>query len=154
MTLPLKDPTLLQHQAYIDGQWVDADDGATVAVTNPVNGELIVEIARVGAAETRRAIEAAKAAMQGWKRQPAKARANILRKWFDLMMENQEDLAIIMTAEQGKVLAESRGEVAYGAAFVEWFGEHARDSGSHRVRSFPRRSARGCCVRHRDSRTR
>ncbi len=126
MTLQLKDPSLLQHQAYINGQWVDADDGSTVAVTNPVNGELIVEIARVGAAETRRAIEAAEAAMQGWKRQPAKARANILRKWFDLMMENQEDLAIIMTAEQGKVLAESRGEVAYGAAFVEWFGEQAK----------------------------
>jgi succinate-semialdehyde dehydrogenase/glutarate-semialdehyde dehydrogenase len=126
MTLQLNDPTLLQHQAYINGQWVDADDGSTVAVTNPVNGELIVEIARVGADETRRAIEAAEAAMQGWKKQPAKTRANILRKWFDLMMENQEDLAIIMTAEQGKVLAESRGEVAYGAAFVEWFGEQAK----------------------------
>jgi succinate-semialdehyde dehydrogenase/glutarate-semialdehyde dehydrogenase len=126
MTLQLNDPTLLQHQAYINGQWVDADDGSTVAVTNPVNGELIVEIARVGADETRRAIEAAEAAMQGWKKRPAKTRANILRKWFDLMMENQEDLAIIMTAEQGKVLAESRGEVAYGAAFVEWFGEQAK----------------------------
>jgi succinate-semialdehyde dehydrogenase/glutarate-semialdehyde dehydrogenase len=126
MTLQLNDPSLLQHQSYIDGQWVDADDGATVAVTNPVNGELIVEIAKVGGAETRRAIEAADVAMQSWKRQPAKARANILRKWFDLMMENQEDLAIIMTAEQGKVLAESRGEVAYGAAFVEWFGEQAK----------------------------
>ncbi|MEP5764326.1 MAG: NAD-dependent succinate-semialdehyde dehydrogenase [Halieaceae bacterium] len=126
MTLQLSDPSLLQHQAYINGQWVDADDGATVAVTNPANGELIVDIAKVGTAETRRAIEAAEAAMQGWKALPAKARANILRQWFDLMMDNQEDLAIIMTAEQGKVLAESRGEVAYGAAFVEWFGEQAK----------------------------
>jgi succinate-semialdehyde dehydrogenase/glutarate-semialdehyde dehydrogenase len=126
MTLQLSDPSLLQRQAYINGEWVDADDGATVAVTNPVNGELIVEIAKVGGAETRRAIEAADVAMQSWKAQPAKTRAGILRKWFDLMMENQEDLAIIMTAEQGKVLAESRGEIAYGAAFVEWFGEQAK----------------------------
>jgi succinate-semialdehyde dehydrogenase/glutarate-semialdehyde dehydrogenase len=126
MTLQHSDPSLLQHQAYINGEWVDADDGATVAVTNPFNGQLIVEIAKVGGAETRRAIEAADAAMQGWKALPAKARAMILRKWFDLMMVNQEDLAIIMTAEQGKVLAESRGEIAYGAAFVEWFGEQAK----------------------------
>jgi len=126
MTLQLSDPSLLRHQSYINGQWVDADNGDTVAVTNPANGELIVDIAKVGADETRRAIEAAELAMQGWKALPAKSRANILRKWFDLMMENQEDLAIIMTAEQGKVLAESRGEVAYGAAFVEWFGEQAK----------------------------
>ena len=126
MTLNLKDPSLLQRQAYINGQWVDADDGATVAVTNPVNGELIVEIAKVGAAETRRAVEAADTAMQDWKALPAKSRSQILRRWFDLMMDNQEDLAIIMTAEQGKVLAESRGEVAYGAAFMEWFGEEAK----------------------------
>ncbi len=126
MTLQLSDPSLLQHQSYINGEWVDADDGATVAVTNPVNGELIIDIAKVGAAETRRAIEAAEIAMQGWKTLPAKSRAQIMRKWFDLMMENQEDLAIIMTAEQGKVLAESRGEIAYGAAFVEWFGEQAK----------------------------
>lgn len=126
MTLQLSDPSLLQHQAYINGEWVDADDGATVAVTNPVNGELIVDIAKVGGAETKHAIEAADVAMQSWKALPAKSRAGILRKWFDLMMENQEDLAIIMTAEQGKVLAESRGEIAYGAAFVEWFGEQAK----------------------------
>jgi succinate-semialdehyde dehydrogenase/glutarate-semialdehyde dehydrogenase len=126
MTLQLSDPSLLQTQAYINGQWVNADDGDTVAVTNPANGELIVHIAKVGAAETRRAIEAADKAMVGWKALPAKSRANILRKWYDLMMANQEDLAIIMTAEQGKVLAESRGEVAYGAAFMEWFGEEAK----------------------------
>ncbi len=125
-SLPLNDPSLLQNKAYINGQWVDADDGATVAVTNPATGEVITEIAKVGGVETRRAIEAADAAMQDWKKLPAKTRAQVLRKWFDLMMENQEDLAIIMTAEQGKVLAESRGEVAYGAAFMEWFGEEAK----------------------------
>jgi succinate-semialdehyde dehydrogenase/glutarate-semialdehyde dehydrogenase len=126
MTLTLQDPSLLRSQAYIDGAWVDADSGETFAVTNPATGELVAEVARVGAAETARAIAAADRAMQDWKKQPAKARAGILRRWFDLMMANQEDLAIIMTAEQGKVLAESRGEVAYGAAFVEWFGEEAK----------------------------
>ena len=124
--MQLSDAGLLKNKAYIDGQWVDADDGATFAVTNPANGELITEVAKVGAAETARAISAARRAMRDWARQPAKARANILRKWFDLMMQHQEDLAIIMTAEQGKVLAESRGEIAYGAAFVEWFGEQAK----------------------------
>jgi succinate-semialdehyde dehydrogenase/glutarate-semialdehyde dehydrogenase len=126
MTLSLSDPGLLKSQAYIDGQWVDADSGETFAVTNPANGELIIEVARLGATETARAIAAADRAMQGWKLLPAKSRAGILRKWFDLMMQHQEDLAIIMTAEQGKVLAESRGEVAYGASFVEWFGEEAK----------------------------
>jgi succinate-semialdehyde dehydrogenase/glutarate-semialdehyde dehydrogenase len=126
MNLSLSDPGLLKSQAYIDGQWVDADSGETFAVTNPANGELITEVARLGATETARAIAAADRAMQGWKLLPAKARAGILRKWFDLMMQHQEDLAIIMTAEQGKVLAESRGEVAYGASFVEWFGEEAK----------------------------
>jgi succinate-semialdehyde dehydrogenase/glutarate-semialdehyde dehydrogenase len=126
MTLQLADPTLLKHQAFINGAWVDADDGATVAVDNPATGEIIIEVAKVGAAETRRAIEAAQAAMTDWKARPAKERAQLLRKWYDLMMANQEDLAIIMTAEQGKVLQESRGEVAYGASFVEWFGEEAK----------------------------
>jgi succinate-semialdehyde dehydrogenase/glutarate-semialdehyde dehydrogenase len=126
MTLNLKDPTLLRNQAYINGQWVDADNGATFAVTNPANGELVTEVAKLGAAETARAIDAAEQAMQDWKKLPAKARAGVLRKWYHLMMENQEDLAIIMTAEQGKILAESRGEIAYGAAYVEWFGEEAK----------------------------
>jgi succinate-semialdehyde dehydrogenase/glutarate-semialdehyde dehydrogenase len=126
MTLSLSDPGLLKSQAYIDGQWVDADNGETFGVTNPANGELITEVARLGATETARAIAAADRAMQGWKLLPAKSRAGILRKWFDLMMQHQEDLAIIMTAEHGKVLAESRGEVAYGASFVEWFGEEAK----------------------------
>ena len=126
MSLPLQDPTLLKTNAYIDGQWTGADDGATFSVSNPATGDIIAEVARVGASETRRAIAAADRAMKDWKALPAKGRAQVLRKWFDLMMANQEDLAIIMTAEQGKVLAESRGEVAYGAAFVEWFGEEAK----------------------------
>jgi len=126
MQLSLSDPGLLRTQAFIDGKWTDADDGRRFAVTNPANGETIAEVAKVGAVETARAIRAASEAMKEWARRPAKARAGILRKWFDLMMQHQEDLAIIMTAEQGKVLAESRGEVAYGAAFVEWFGEQAK----------------------------
>ena len=126
MSLSLSDPSLLKSQAYINGEWVDADNGATFPVTNPANGELITEVAKLGAAETARAVAAADAAMQSWKKLPAKARAVILRKWYDLMMANQEDLAQILTAEQGKVLAEARGEIAYGAAFVEWFGEEAK----------------------------
>jgi len=126
MSLPLSDPQLLQSKAYINGQWCDADDGATLAVTNPATGEVIKEIAKLGANETRRAIEAAETAMAEWQRQPAKARSQILRRWFDLVMANQEDLAIIMTAEQGKTLAESRGEVAYGASYIEWFSEQAK----------------------------
>jgi succinate-semialdehyde dehydrogenase/glutarate-semialdehyde dehydrogenase len=126
MTLSLSDPSLLKNQGYVDGQWIDADSGETFAVTNPANGEVITEVARLGAAETTRAIEAADRAMADWKKVPAKQRAGILRKWYDLMMANQEDLAVIMTAEQGKVLAESRGEIAYGGAFVEWFGEEAK----------------------------
>lgn len=126
MSLSLSDPSLLKGQAYINGEWVDADNGATFPVTNPANGELIINVAKVGATETARAVAAADAAMQSWKKKPAKARAVVLRKWYDLMMANQEDLAQIMTAEQGKVIAESRGEIAYGAAFVEWFGEEAK----------------------------
>ena len=126
MSLSLSDPSLLKNQAYINGQWIDADSGDTFPVTNPATGELIVEVARLGASETARAITAADESMKSWKVLPAKSRSQILRKWYDLMMANQEDLAIIMTAEQGKPLAESRGEVAYGAAFMEWFGEEAK----------------------------
>ncbi|MEO1081472.1 MAG: NAD-dependent succinate-semialdehyde dehydrogenase [Pseudomonadota bacterium] len=126
MNLSLSDPLLLRTQVYIDGAWCDADDGAKLAVSNPATGEPITEIARVGARETRRAIEAAERAMADWKQKSAKERAAILRHWFDLIMENQEDLARIMTCEQGKPLAESRGEVAYGAAYVEWFAEEAK----------------------------
>ena len=126
MSLSLTDPSLLKSQGYIDGQWVDADNGETFAVTNPANGDVITEVAKLGAAETARAIAAADRAMPAWQALSAKQRAGVLRKWYDLMMANQEDLAQIMTAEQGKVLAESRGEIAYGAAFVEWFGEEAK----------------------------
>lgn len=126
MTPPLSDMSLLRTGAYINGEWVAADDGKTLAVMNPATGEEITRIASVGATETRRAIEAADAAMDSWKRLPAKTRAQTLRRWFDLIMTHQEDLALLMTAEQGKPLAESRGEVAYGAAYVEWFGEEAK----------------------------
>ncbi|MGC3872152.1 NAD-dependent succinate-semialdehyde dehydrogenase [Halomonas sp. GXIMD04776] len=126
MTLQLKDPSLLKTQAYIDGQWVDGDDGETFDVVNPATGEVITQVASVGANETRRAIEAAQRAMPAWQAKTAKERGAIMRRWFDLMMENQDDLAVIMTSEQGKVLAESKGEVAYGASFIEWFAEEGK----------------------------
>ena len=124
--LPLKDMKLFRQQCYINGKWVDADSGKTIEVTNPATGEVLGTVPLMGAAETRRAIEAANAAWPAWARKTAKERANILRKWFNLMMENQEDLAMLMTAEQGKPLAEARGEIAYGASFVEWFAEEAK----------------------------
>jgi succinate-semialdehyde dehydrogenase/glutarate-semialdehyde dehydrogenase len=126
MSLKLSDPALLRRQAYIDGRWTDADDGALLPVRDPATGETLIEIASVGAEETRRAIEAASQAMKSWQKQPAKARSQVLRRWFDLIMDAQEDLARLMTAEQGKPLAEARGEVAYGAAYVEWFAEEAK----------------------------
>ena len=124
--MQLQDAALLRTQAFIDGGWRDADDGATTPVRNPANGEVIAEVARCGQAETRCAIEAAQRAHLDWRRRSAKERSNALRRWFDLIMANQEDLATIMTLEQGKPLAESRGEVAYGAAFLEWFAEEAK----------------------------
>ena len=126
MSLKLSDPALLRTQAYINGQWVDADSGATLAVTNPANGDVIAEVARCSTAETRRGIEAADAALPAWRSKTAKERAAYLRKWFNLMMEAQEDLAIILTAEQGKPLAEARGEIAYGANYIEWFAEEGK----------------------------
>jgi succinate-semialdehyde dehydrogenase/glutarate-semialdehyde dehydrogenase len=124
--MQISDKALLKTQAFINGEWVDADDGDTLAVTNPASGEVIAEVAKCGAAETRRAIEAAEAAMVDWRQRSAKERAALLRKWFKLMMEAQEDLAQILTAEQGKPLAEARGEVAYGANYIEWFAEEAK----------------------------
>jgi len=126
MALSLKDPSLMQTGIFINGHWSGADNGDTFAVANPVNGETIADVAKGGVAETRRAIEAADAAMSQWRTTPAKERADILRAWFDLMMANQEDLARIMTAEQGKPLTESRGEIVYGASYVEWFAEQAK----------------------------
>ena len=122
----LSDPGLLQTQAFINGRWVDANDGATLDVTNPATGEVIASVAKIGSAETATAIEAASEAMKRWRDLPVKARANILRDWFNIIMANQEDLALIMTLEQGKVIAESRGEVAYGASYIEWFAEQAK----------------------------
>jgi len=122
----LKDPDLLADKAYLAGEWVDADDGATFDVTNPATGDVICTVPDLSRAETARAIAKAKAAQKGWAAKPAKERANLLRKWYDLMMAAQEDLAVILTAEMGKPLAESRGEIAYGAAFIEWFAEEAK----------------------------
>jgi succinate-semialdehyde dehydrogenase/glutarate-semialdehyde dehydrogenase len=125
-TLSLKDPDLLRQQAYIDGGWCDADSGKSFPVTNPATGELLAQVPDLQAAETRRAIEAAKAAWPEWRRKTAKDRAALLRKWYDLMMANVDDLAAIMTAEQGKPLTESKGEISYAASFIEWFAEEGK----------------------------
>lgn len=126
MTLPLQDAALLRARGWIDGQWVDADSGATFAVTDPATGSTIAEVADLGAAETRRAIDAAARALPAWRARTAKERAAVLRRWFELMTAHAEDLARLMTAEQGKPLAEARGEVAYGASFLEWFAEEGK----------------------------
>ncbi len=124
--LPLRDPPLLRQACLIGGQWVQADSGRTLPVRNPATGQLVGEVPAMGAAETRRAIDAAFAAQKSWRALTAKERQKPLRRLFDLMMENQEDLAILMTAEQGKPLAESRGEIAYAASFIEFFAEEAK----------------------------
>jgi succinate-semialdehyde dehydrogenase/glutarate-semialdehyde dehydrogenase len=124
--LPLKDADLLRQANLIGGAWVQADSGKTLAVRNPANGELIGTVPAMGTAETRRAIEAAATAQKAWRALTAKERQKPLRRLFDLMMEHQEDLAVIMTAEQGKPLAESRGEIAYAAAFIEFFAEEGK----------------------------
>lgn len=124
--MQLKDLTLFRQQAYIDGAWVDADSGQTIAVNNPATGEILGTVPKLGAAETRRAIEAANRALPAWRALTAKERAQKLRRWFELLMENQEDLARLMTLEQGKPLAEARGEIAYAASFIEWFAEEAK----------------------------
>ena len=124
--LPLKDPSLFRQANCIDGKWVQADSGRTIQVRNPATGELVGEVPAIGAAETRRAIEAAHRAQPAWRAMLAKDRATILRRLFDLMLENADDLATIMTAEQGKPWAEARGEIAYGASFIEWFAEEGK----------------------------
>ncbi|MDP3417579.1 aldehyde dehydrogenase family protein, partial [Falsiroseomonas sp.] len=124
--LPLKDPDLFRQANCVGGKWIQADSGKTIAVRNPANGEVIGEVPALGAAETRRAIEAAQAAFAGWRAMLAKERAAILRKLNDLMLANADDLAAIMTAEQGKPLAEAKGEIAYAASFIEWFAEEAK----------------------------
>ncbi len=122
----LKDQSLFRQQCYINGEWVDADDGGTLEVTNPSSGSVIGTVPKLGAAETARAIDAAEVAFQSWRKRTAKQRAVCLKKLADLMLENEEDLAKLMTIEQGKPLVESRGEVAYAASFFEWFAEEGR----------------------------
>ena len=122
----LSDQSLFRQQCYIDGSWVDADSGATIEVNNPADGSIIGTVPKMGGAETRRAIAAAEAALPAWRALTARDRAGKLRRLFDLMMENQEDLAMLMTTEQGKPLAESRGEIAYAASFIEWFSEEGK----------------------------
>jgi len=124
--LPLKDPTLFRQANYLNGKWVEADSSQTIVVKNPATGEAIGEVPNMGAAETRRAIEAAAAAFPAWRATLAKDRATILRKLNDLMLANADDLAVIMTAEQGKPLSESKGEIAYAASFIEWFAEEGK----------------------------
>jgi succinate-semialdehyde dehydrogenase/glutarate-semialdehyde dehydrogenase len=125
-TLSLNDSGLLRQQAYIAGGWCEADNGKSFPVTNPATGEILAQVPEMGAAETRRAIEAAKGAWPAWRRKTAKERAALLRKWYELMMANLDDLAWIMTAEQGKPLAESKGEIGYAASFIEWFAEEGK----------------------------
>src|SRR5438445_5487605 len=124
--LNLKDPSLFRQQCYIDGRWADADGRKSIPVHTPAPGEILGTVPNMGAAEARRAIDAANAAFPAWRAKTAKERAVILRKWFDLMMANQEDLARILTAEQGKPLAEARTEISYGASFIEWFAEEGK----------------------------
>ncbi|UWP92833.1 NAD-dependent succinate-semialdehyde dehydrogenase [Aliiroseovarius crassostreae] len=122
----LKDPSLVETRAYVNGQWIDADDGATFTVSNPARGTEIAQVADLSRVEVARAIEAADIEGRKWAKRTAKERANIMRRWYELMMENQGDLAIILTAEMGKPLAEAMGEIAYGASFIEWFAEEAK----------------------------
>jgi succinate-semialdehyde dehydrogenase / glutarate-semialdehyde dehydrogenase len=124
--MKLTDPKLLCQQCYIDGAWADADDGSVVDVTDPATGEMLGSVPKMGAAETGRAIAAANQALPEWRRKTAKERAAILRRWNDLMLENQDDLAKLMTCEQGKPFAEAKGEIAYAASFVEWFAEEGK----------------------------
>jgi len=125
-TLTLKDPTLLREQCLIGGRWESADQAGTVPVHNPATGHTLGVIPNMGSAETRRAIAAAAQAMPAWAARTAKDRSNVLRRWFDLMLQNEQDLATLMTAEQGKPLAESKGEIAYAASFIEWFAEEGK----------------------------
>ncbi|GFM49999.1 NADP-dependent succinate-semialdehyde dehydrogenase [Pseudomonas capsici] len=124
--MQLKDSKLFRQQAYINGQWLDADGGQTIKVNNPATNEILGTVPKMGAAETRRAIEAADKALPAWRALTAKERGNKLRRWFELMIENQDDLGRLMTLEQGKPLAEAKGEIAYAASFIEWFAEEAK----------------------------
>src|SRR4249920_1631078 len=122
----LKDAKLFHQQCYIDGQWTDADSKQTIPVTNPATGAAIGSVPRMGADETRRAIQAADKALPAWRGKLAQERAAILRKWLELMLASQEDLGLLMTTEQGKPLPEAKGEIAYAASFIEWFAEEGK----------------------------
>src|SRR3954471_4195004 len=124
--ISLNDPKLFRQSCYIDGEWVAACSGAAISVDNPATGTIIGIVPKVGAAETRQAIAAAARALRPWQNKTAKERAGVMRRWFDLMLAHQDDLARLMTTEQGKPLRESLGEVAYAASFIEWFGEEAK----------------------------
>ncbi len=124
--MQLKDPALLRKDAFVDGAWIAADSGKRFAVTNPASGAHIADVPDLGAAETKRAIAAANAAYPAWRAKSGKERAGVLRAWFNLLLANADDLAAIMVTEQGKPLAEAKGEVAYGASFIEWFAEEAK----------------------------
>ncbi len=122
----LQDPSLFHGQAYINGEWLDSASGEVIEVINPANAAKLGTVPSLGTGEIKQAIDVANAAYPGWRATIAKERARILRKWYELIKENQEDLAIIMTSEQGKSLAESRGKIAYAASFIEWFAEEAK----------------------------
>ena len=124
--LNLQDAKLLRQQCYLDGQWLDADSGQSIAVHNPATGETVGQVPKMGAAEAERAVAAAARAFPAWKAKSAKERAAILRRWFDLIIAHQQDLAVILTTEQGKPLAEAKGEIAYGASYIEWYAEEAK----------------------------
>jgi succinate-semialdehyde dehydrogenase/glutarate-semialdehyde dehydrogenase len=124
--VPLKDASLLKTEGFIGGEWMGAESGARSPVVNPATGERLAEVPHMGAAETRRAIAAAEAALPAWRAKSAKERAKVLRTWFELMLTHQDDLAALMTAEQGKPLAEAKGEIAYAASFFEWFAEEGK----------------------------
>ena len=124
--MQLKDASLFRQQAYVDGTWIDADSGATVKVDNPATGETLGTIPKLGRAETKRAIDAANRALPAWRALTAKERSAKLRRWYELLIENQDDLGRLMTLEQGKPLAEAKGEIAYAASFIEWFAEEAK----------------------------
>ena len=123
---PLKDPSLFRTQSYLNGEWIDADSGMRFDVDNPADGSIVASVPDCGGAETKRAIDAANAALPAWRAMTAKQRSVILRRWFDLMMLNADDLALILTTEQGKPLPEAKGEITYGASFIEWFAEEGK----------------------------
>ena len=124
--MELQDPTLLRTQAYVGGEWIDADSGATFDVTDPATGEVVASVADLGVDETRRAVDLAEVAQKGWAARTAKDRGAVLRRWYELFLEHKEDLALIMTSEMGKPIGESRGEVVYAANFIDWFAEEGK----------------------------